>query len=421
MARASLVFLLAFFGALRPIPQVPPQAQPAVQAAAARTASTKAETSVPSHQGPLGPGYVGDAACLGCHKAQSVHYPGTVHHLTSQPPSAKSILGPFGKGSNVLVIRPPSASGPGLSFQMEARPTGFYVTAISGKQRHSERIDVVVGAGTRAQTYLYWHENRLMELPVSYWVASRQWINSPGYPDGGASFTRPIAPHCLECHASYIQPLDGDPLTNRYAKGSLVTGIDCETCHGPGAEHIAHVKSGTAGPDGSKGQAILNPAYFSRDRQIDLCARCHNSAQLKVMAPAFTFVPGDALRNYYYQDLTNTAEHPDIHGNQIGLFERSRCYLNSPKMSCSTCHEVHAPEKPAASYSKYCLNCHRAQSCGLYKTMGPRIARNCIDCHMREEKVDAIVSITAGKKIQTSMRNHWIKVYPGPQPVSSVK
>lgn len=281
---------------------------------------------------------------------------------------------------------------------MDAKPDGFFVTAVSGQRQHSERIDVVVGAGTRGQTYLYWHENRLMELPVSYWVATRQWINSPGYPDGGASFSRAIAPHCLECHASFIQPLDADPLTNRYAKDSLVTGITCETCHGPGAEHIAHVRAGTAGAAGSKGQAILNPAYFSRDRQIDLCARCHNSAQLKVMAPAFTYVPNEPLRNYFYQDLANTAEHPDIHGNQIGLFERSRCYLNSPNISCSTCHEVHAPEKPVASYSKYCLSCHSVESCGMSKKLGHKIASNCIDCHMREEKVDAIVSVTAGKK-----------------------
>ncbi len=159
------------------------------------------------------------------------------------------------------------------------------------------------------------------------------------------------------------------------------------------------------------GEAILNPAKFSRDRQVDLCALCHNGIRREEFAPAFSFVPGKALDNYMQPNGGEIAAHPDVHGNQVGLLQKSRCYLSSPQMSCSTCHDVHQPERPAAAYSDRCLSCHQVESCGMSKTMGRKIADNCIDCHMPVEPTNAIASETAGAVIRPKMRNHWIKVY----------
>ena len=359
--------------------------------------------------------YVGDAACLSCHKEQGLSYLHTSHHLTSQLANQHSVLGSFREGSNVLTIVDPPGTGtePALSFKMEARSGGFYETAVTGWGSHlqsrSERIDVVTGSGVRGVTYLYWDGDQLYELPVSYWTDGHQWINSPGYDNGTARFSRPIHPGCLECHATFIKPLAADPLTNRYEKESLITGISCETCHGPGADHIARQK---AGAGGSAGETILNPAKFSRDRQVDLCALCHNGIQREAIAPAFSYMPGEPLTNYFKPLPVDMLEHPDVHGNQVGLLERSRCYRSAPNMTCSTCHDVHAPERPAAEYSEKCLTCHRWESCGVAKTIGHKIASNCIDCHMPVEPTNVIVSETAGKVVRAKMRNHWIKVYP---------
>ena len=374
-----------------------------------RQASSHADSGAPRA------GDAGDTACLDCHKSQSFSYLHTAHHLTSRLASKESVLGSFTAGSNVLKIVDPvrTPALPALYFKMEARNGHYYETAITGWGKdlltQTEPIDIVTGSGVRGVTYLYWDNDRLYELPVSYWRDGSQWINSPGYDNGTANFSRPINPGCLECHATYIKAAPEGPLTNRYERDSLITGISCETCHGPGAEHVARQKSGTAP---TQGHAILNPAKFSRDRQVDLCALCHNGIQREAITPAFSYVPGESLTNYFKPLPVDALEHPDVHGNQVGLLQRSRCYLSSPTMSCSTCHDVHAQERPAAGYSEKCLTCHRWESCGVAKTMGHKIANNCIDCHMPVEPTNVIVSDTAGKEVRAKMRNHWIKVYP---------
>jgi hypothetical protein len=379
------------------------------------TKSVKATPSPAAVQAEARSKYVGDAVCFSCHREQGLSYLHTAHHLTSQLASKESVLGSFKEESNVLMIVDPAhaTAEPGLYFRMEEKGGSYYETAVTGwgndLQTRTERIDVVTGSGVRGVTYLYWQGDKLYELPVSYWTDRHQWINSPGYENGSANFSRPVNPGCLECHATYIKALSSDPLTNSYDRNSLITGISCEICHGPGADHVAREK---AGPVEGSDQAILNPAKFSRDRQIDLCALCHNGIQREALAPAFSYVPGKPLSEYFKPIPSDTVEHPDVHGNQVGLLERSRCFRSSQTMTCSTCHDVHAPERVAASYSDRCLTCHQWQSCGMAKTMGEKIKANCIDCHMPVEPTNVIVSETAGKEIRATMRNHWIKVYP---------
>ncbi len=363
--------------------------------------------------------FAGDAACLTCHRDQSTSYAHTAHHLTSQPAGKDSILGSFREGSNVLMIADPATAtdNPGLYFKMEAKPNGFYQTAVAGwpgqLKTRTERIDVVIGSGVRGQSYLYWHGDQLYELPVSYWSDGNRWINSPGFKDGTMVFSRAVVPRCMECHATFIQARSADPLSNKYDPASLMTGIACERCHGPGQAHIAREQANQNKPPADPSlSAILNPAKLSRDRQVDLCALCHNGIRSEELVPAFSYVPGKSLDSYLHPSEGDLAEHPNVHGNQVGLLEKSRCYLSSPNMSCSTCHDVHQPERAAGTYSDRCLSCHRVESCGRFKTMGQKIAENCIDCHMPVQSTNAIVSETAGQVIRPKMRNHWIKVYP---------
>jgi len=369
-------------------------------------------------------GYLGDASCFSCHTVLSQTYRHTAHHLTSQLPTPNSVHGSFRNDANSLTIVDPAESvEPGLQFLMESRKDGFFETARSGWNsdvfQRTERIDLVTGSGKRGQTYLYWQRDRLFELPVSYWSDGHRWINSPGYIDGTADFSRVVNPACLECHATYIRALSTDPGTNRYDRESLIPGISCESCHGPGANHVRMEANHETGPKNSAQPGILNPAKFSRDRQVDLCAECHNGIQREALAPTFSYVPGQPLSEYFKPLPSPDVEHPDVHGNQVGLLQRSKCFRSSAKMSCSTCHDVHTTGQSAASYSLKCLTCHTWQRCGMSKKMGAQIQNQCIECHMPVEETNVIVSETAGQVVHAKMRNHWIKVYAGVRPAET--
>ena len=361
--------------------------------------------------------YAGTAACAPCHKDKVISYQQTAHYLTSQLASKNSILGSFKAGTNELIIFDPKTAeeNPGLYFKMAAHDDGFYETALIGWpgqfQERSARIDVVIGSGVRGQSYLSWRGDKLYELPVSYWSDGHKWINSPGYKNGTADFSRAVVPRCLECHSAYIAQRSPDPVSNVYERNSLVVGILCETCHGPGKAHVESETKARFGAGEPVAPHILNPGKFSRYREVDVCALCHNGIRGEQLAPAFSFAPGEQLTKYLLPESSDSAGTPNVHGNQVGLLEKSQCYLNSPDLRCSTCHDVHAQEKPAAAYSTYCLHCHSASSCGMYKTVGSKVAEDCIDCHMPIQETSAVVSDTAGELIRPKMRNHWIKVY----------
>jgi hypothetical protein len=158
---------------------------------------------------------------------------------------------------------------------------------------------------------------------------------------------------------------------------------------------------------------IVNPAGLPRERQVEVCAQCHGGIGESV-GPAFSYVPGQPLEDYIRRQRPDASAAVDVHGSQVALTQRSRCYQSS-QMSCTTCHEVHAPERPAAAYSEECLECHKDSDCGEFAKLGARVRDNCIDCHMSVvQESNLIISNLNGKEIEARMRNHWIKVYSAP-------
>ena len=181
-------------------------------------------------------GYVGDAVCQSCHQGKVETFHRTSHYLTSRLPEKDSVLGKFTPDGNIM-----KTSNPELFFRMEEKDNGFFQTAVEGAapfiESRTERFAFVVGSGGKGQTYLFWKGDDLFQLPVSYWT-ELGWVNSPGYRDGQANFSRPIIPRCLECHGTYFEQLP--PPINRYRKTGFIVGITCEKCHGPGRDHAQH-------------------------------------------------------------------------------------------------------------------------------------------------------------------------------------
>jgi Cytochrome c554 and c-prime len=348
--------------------------------------------------------YLGDAACQSCHRDKVETFHRTAHYLTSRLPEADSILGIFTPGANVM-----KTSNPELFFRMDQKGSEFSQTAVVGAApfitERSERFAFVIGSGGKGQTYLFWKGDELFQLPVSYWI-ELGWVNSPGYRDGAANFGRPVIPRCLECHATYFESLPPPP--NHYSKTGFIVGITCEKCHGPGRDHVQHfaAKSAPAGDD----LAILNPARFPRDRQMDLCAWCHAGAG-DSLRPAFSYVPGEPLEKYLRLSEPDPVAPVDVHGSQVEMLERSRCFQKSG-LTCLTCHDVHTVQHDVAAFSNQCLGCHKPDT-AMFPKQNHQAASNCIDCHMPLQETNLIVFDQNGKRARPKIRSHWIKVYAG--------
>ena len=346
--------------------------------------------------------FVGDDKCLSCHEKQRT-FENTAHHLSSREASAKSIAGSFAAGKNILKTLEPE-----LSYRMEARPDGFFQVGVLGTPPDAvslaERFDLVIGSGRKGQTYLYWKDDQLFQLPVSYWTEVGSWVNSPGYGDRTLDFSRPVVPRCLECHASFFEPVADT--ANRYRRTGYTLGISCERCHGPGARHVELNAPGSPKP---LDQAIVNPAKLPRDRQLALCSLCHGGVGVE-KAPAFSFTAGNALDDFLKLNNPKEDEKLDVHGNQVALLERSKCFKSS-EMTCSTCHDTHVRQREVTNFSDKCLACHKVESCGLFAKQGRAIVGKCVDCHMPNQTTNVIVSTHDGVRIAPKVRNHWIKVY----------
>jgi hypothetical protein len=341
--------------------------------------------------------------------------------MDSQMPSKDSIHGHFDPGRNTMESLDPS-----IKFRMDARADSkgdaFFETGIEGSKGHeksrTEQIGIVIGSGRKGQTYLYWRGDELFELPVSYWTSLDRWVNSPGYVDGTADFSRGINSRCLECHSTFFQELQKAGAGFHFDRSNFTLGISCERCHGPGAEHVrehltgatANGSSGAATGGSSTVAAEMPPVGIERDRQIDVCAQCHGGLG-KGLKPAFSYKPGETLASYISLEADPRAR-VDVHGNQVALLEKSRCFQSSPTMTCSTCHDLHKPEREAASYSDRCLTCHQASACPTFSKMPHQEVTNCIDCHMPVQNSNSLIVDMNDEQVPVQVRSHWIRVYP---------
>jgi nitrate/TMAO reductase-like tetraheme cytochrome c subunit len=356
--------------------------------------------------------FAGSASCMNCHKSIYDTHINTAHFLTSAVADEKNIKGSFDTGKNKFVYNS------GAMVAMEKQAHGFYQVAyINNIEKKSQRFDMVIGSGTKGQSFASWTGNHLFQLPITYFTSENQWSNSPGYPNKIA-FNRPITSRCLECHATFAEKISSQGIEpEAFNKNAVIMGVDCEKCHGPAAKHVEFQ---TQNPKEPIAKFIINPAKFSRQQSLDMCALCHGG-RLQKTKPSFEFVAGNKLSDYFLIDsLTKDVNSIDVHGNQYGLLKASKCFLKSNTLTCNTCHNPHVNEKGNVKvFSQRCISCHNdkhadAVLCKMTATLGAAINNNCINCHMPEQPSMAIAVMLQGSAMPTPalMHTHLVKTYP---------
>ena len=207
--------------------------------------------------------FAGEQKCAGCHQAVYETHIQTAHFATAQTAEEKYIHGSYKKGRNEY------AYTPDIVLKMEKRDSGlFQVAYFKKEEKKAMRFDMVIGSGVMGQSFLTWRENKLFQLPITYFTAADRWSNSPGFPSGKVMIDRPITSRCLECHASFAEGIAGPAMDRK----KMMLGVTCEKCHGPAAKHVSYQ---TENPKEKKAKFIVNPASLSRQLQLDVCSYCH--------------------------------------------------------------------------------------------------------------------------------------------------
>ena len=336
------------------------------------------------------PDYTGSVSCRECHEQFYTLWAPSHHGLAMQiytPSFAASNLTAQTDDMAIGAYRYRAAIGPAEGWVTETGP--------AGAQRL--RIDYVMGGKNVYYFLTTLERGRLQTLPTAYDVHRRGWFDTAASgvrhfpdltPDAPIHWTEPpytFNTACYDCHVSQLSP-NYDIEKDSYRTVWKEPGINCETCHGPGAEHIRVCRAAPTNQPPKDLKIILTKPMTPEQRN-DMCSTCH--AKMRPITPSFT--PGERFFDHF--DLV-TLEDRDFYpdGRDLGenytftTWRMSPCAL-SGRLDCMHCHTSSGRYrfKDEAKANHACLPCHeeRVKTAASHTHHRPEVAGNrCVSCHM---------------------------------------
>lgn len=237
---------------------------------------------------------------------------------------------------------------------------------------------------------------RLQTLPVAYDVREKEWFDTaksgvrhfPGsQPDAPVHWTDSAYTFNTACYNCHVSQLDThyDLSTDTYRTRWAEPGINCETCHGPGEEHIRVCRQAPKGTVPKDLKTIRGGRSFTAAQNNDACATCH----AKGVPLTESFMPGDRFFDHFDLVTLESADYyPD--GRDLGENYTLTSWLQSPcvqsgELTCLHCHTSSGRFRQKEDPNQSCMPCHQervenAASHTFHKDDGP--GNRCISCHM---------------------------------------
>jgi hypothetical protein len=294
------------------------------------------------------------SGCAGCHAGVARVQAGSSHARTLERY----------EGSQLSRLLPPSIELGG--FWYEHGPSR--VTVRRNTERAIASLEWAFGAGGHGMTAVGRYDGIHYEYRLSYYAGPGTAALTPGHPAapprtaadalGVLKLPQDIY-RCFNCHATGVEAdADGGPDLSRAAPG-----ITCERCHGPGEKHAAAARAGQ--PSTAIAKEIFNAGRLPAKAQVQFCGGCHRLPE-----------PGRPSG-------TPEVDHPlSVRFQPIGLMA-SRCFRESGRLTCLTCHDPHQDvRRDPAFYTAKCLGCH-ADRASAAATCRRREREDCVTCHMR--------------------------------------
>ena len=351
--------------------------------------------------------YIGRAVCTGCHELQTALWSGSHHDLAMQVAAPDTVLGDFNNSRFEHY---------GVVSTFHRKGDEFWVkTEGPDGELQNYRIRYTFGIEPLQQYLIEFPGGRLQALSLAWDTRSAQdggqrWFHlypdEKITPDDELHWTQPSQnwnSMCAECHSTGLRK-NYDPDSRTFSTNWSEIDVSCESCHGPGAAHIAWARqpADQRKQDPGKGLVVqlderrnvhwrISPetgtAKRSRpresDREIEMCARCH--ARRSPISHGYAH--GERLMDHYLPRLLDEGMyHSDgqIDGEVYvyGSFLQSRMYQAG--VTCSDCHEPHSLQLRAPG-NGVCLQCHAG---GKYESASHHFhepgstGARCAECHM---------------------------------------
>ena len=335
------------------------------------------------------PSFAGAVTCGKCHANVSHTWAGSRHSKMVQPATTASVVGDFGRGT--VTLR-------GSVYRFRAQAGAFYITEsyLTGKpQEH--RVQYTLG-NRRIQHYLTTlADGRIIVLPPTWDVLRKNWFHNLDIDDPEEAPGTQVQiwnKSCYGCHVSQEQK-NFSAEKNSYQTGWLDFGINCERCHGPGAEHAAFYAK--PNHQGKPAQDVVLQTRLGAARNTAVCAQCHSFRDILVDG----FVAGDDYFDHFLPILEfsqpageDPTYYPDGRPRRFSTdafgFWQSECYLKG-KATCLDCHvvphntDVDKNPQLKPEVNGLCTRCHQAEGAALTshthhaeKSTGS----SCVECHM---------------------------------------
>ncbi|MDB5593070.1 MAG: Tetratricopeptide 2 repeat protein [Hyphomicrobiales bacterium] len=351
------------------------------------------------------PGYAGSTACAGCHAVEGAAWAKSQHARAMQPATTGSVLGNFGETR---------AEHFGSQARFSSKDGAFFVQT-EGKDGKSAdfAVDYTFGVEPLQQYLTTLPDGRMQVLPYAWDTRTKdaggqRWIHlypDEAIPPGDALHWTGAQQNwnfmCADCHSTAVRK-GYDAAANRFSTTYSEISVGCESCHGPGAGHVAWAKGGRSGdlstkgfasvaakrpaPDWTPDPATGSPAHgVSRPvgDEVETCGTCHSRRGQF----AEGWQPGKPLADFYRPSFLT----PDLFEADGQMRDEVFNYasflqskMHAKGVVCSDCHDPHGG-KLKADGSEVCSQCHMPQKFAAAGHTGHATGAgqpDCVSCHM---------------------------------------
>jgi Flp pilus assembly protein TadD len=353
--------------------------------------------------------YVGYRACIDCHKREFGLWTTSDHARAMALPSDSTVLGDFNNAA---------FTQHGITSRFTKNQDGYFVrTEGEDGKMHDFRISYVFGFRPLQQYLIEFPGGKFQTLPLCWdtrpkKVGGQRWFHIYGderIPPNDILFWTRIAQNwnymCAECHSTNLLK-NYDRQQEKYATSWTDISVACESCHGPGSEHVGWANAIGKGGKPEAGDAMgltvrlkdpdrgtwtmdvktgnsTRTTPLKSDILLETCARCH-ARRSQLREP---YVPGQLLMTTHLPSLLE--ERLYFADGQImdedyeyASYKQSKMYQRG--VICSDCHEPHSMRVYSLD-NTLCYRCHLAEKYGsrAHHFHNPdSTGASCIDCHM---------------------------------------